>query len=184
MGETLLETQLHRPGTSQALGCIASIPIILAVFVGVNLWIVLSGDRLPREIEGTTPYFVLATLITGAFAAWFWWRNRIRLTVVEREGVKYVEIYDPAAPIVLQEPIEVVYGWNSFHMPRAGTMTMLIVGLYQEGELRVSLTETWGSLYSPPHGWPSEFGLSGVAQASYTAAGKSFLPDLVNLLVD
>ncbi|MEZ4317384.1 MAG: hypothetical protein R3F61_07760 [Myxococcota bacterium] len=181
-GETLLETHIHKHSTSGTLGCLISVPLILAVVVVVNLFI--GESDLPPEIRGTTPWLVLITVVTGGLAGWFWVRSRIRLAVVRRDGQTFVEVYDPGAPLVLAGPFDVRYGWTSFHMPKAGTQTLLIVGLYDSDGLALSLTETWGTIYSPPHGWPSDFALEGQARASYTAAGTSFLPDLVNVLLD
>ena len=177
--KTLLEGSLHKPMMNEAVGCAASVPLILAAVVVVNLFI--GDDQLPREIRGSTPWFALATAITGAGAGWFWRRNRIRLKVIERDGERFLEIYDPSGPVVLQEPWQVEAGWFRMHMPKVGTQTTLVVGVYQEGELQVAFTEEKGSLFEPPTGWKENLQLPMGDHPAYAVSGMGVLQKLVQL---
>ena len=176
----LLEASVNRPAVGEALGCLVSIPLILGVIVVVNLMI--GADDLPPAVAGSTPWLGLATVITGGFAAVMWVRSRIPLRVVEHDGIRFLEIDDPNGAIVLKGPFELEYGFFQMHMPKAGTQTVLVVGVYQQGELEVSFTETWGSVYTPPEGWRNGIQLTGDAKASYAASAGTFCEALVRLL--
>ena len=177
---TLIDTHVHRPMMSEAMGCLGVVPIVFGVAVLMNLFI--GESDLPRELAGSTPWFGLGFALSAVLAVGFWFRNRIRFTLLERDAVHYIEIYDPKGPIVLQGPFEVQYGWNPTSAGRGPDMTLLIVGLVQDGELVVSFTEVWGAIYGAPKGWPTPFALKGPAKASYTAAGRTFCVSLVDAL--
>jgi len=180
MPTNLLEASVQRPMWSQVFGCLVVVSLVFFVAVAVNLFIGI--DELPRGLRGSTPWFAGVGVLLGLFTAWLYRRNRIALVVLEREGVRYLEVHDPARPIVIRAPMQLQYGYFTLDMPKARRQTTLVVGVYQEGELEVSFTETWGTIYGPPEGWAEAVPMKGIAKATYDCAGSSFLPELVRLL--
>ncbi len=176
----LLEGSLQKPLVGEAIGCLGALALIPLVAVAVNLFVGEAG--LPREVRGTTPWFGAAAVLFGAITAVVWAKTRVRLTVVERDGERYVEVYDSGAPLVLKGPFDVRYGWAWVPMPQVGRVPLLVVGLYEDDRLVLALSEQRGALYTPPPDWPQDYALGGgPAQAAYTVGGMGFVPELVEL---
>jgi hypothetical protein len=161
--------------TPHALGCLVALAIIPAVAVGVNL---VAGDQLPRELEGSTPYFVAAAVLLGAASAWVYLRSRKRAELVRTGDVLAIRVDGQE---LARSPFQLAYGYQVQKVHRAPATTVLILGVIVDGRCAVSFIEEWGAAYAAPswpNGWPA---LPGPAARSFRIlAGRKFVTEIVD----
>lgn len=174
---TVFEASVSRPSASTAVGVVAALAITAAVFLGINLWV--GEDRLPRELEGTTPWFAAATAGLSAVTFGLWWRSRRRLRVVEVDGRQVLEI-DDRPPVLIEGPFTIRTGWSKVAQPKGPALTQLHVVFVDGDRVPLVLTEFWGAIYGAPP-WPQEV-LAVQGEAVYSPAGRAMLVPLVEAL--
>jgi hypothetical protein len=174
----LVSATVLRPGAQQGVAIVGAFALIVAVIVGVNLWI--GDEQLPREIRGSTPWFGAVALALGGLTAGLWMRSRRRLTLVDQDGQQVLEI-DDRPPVLLSGPFTVRTGWTRLSVAR-GVSTILVQVVFVEGErVPLVLTEEWGALMTPPP-WPEGLVAVAGADAAYASGGIRFLKQLVDTL--
>lgn len=131
--------------------------LVLAVIclLAIIINLIAGEDKLPRGLEGSTPWFGAGLVLFGGLAAWAGWSSRIKIRVYKGEQV-IIKVEDHAKPLLLEGPFTLKYGYTRIKIPRVPTTTCLLLGVYQGDKCVLSLREEWGTIHGTPDGWPSE----------------------------
>ncbi|MCB9671808.1 MAG: hypothetical protein H6734_20190 [Alphaproteobacteria bacterium] len=160
------------------MGLLGAGAILAILGLVVGLYFVFDEGRVPPGLDGVLVGSAIGSVVFTGLTALAWYKLKVPLKLVENDGQRFLEIYD-RQPIVLAEPFRVAYAWTKVPAPKGPPMTLLVVGFYDDDGLALTLAEQWGAIYSPPADWPSGVLNGGPARATYMAAGRSFLVDLV-----
>lgn len=114
---------------------------------------VLFGENRP-ELAETTPLWGLATAGFVAVMAW-WWPDRRRLTLVERDGKQVLELTG-ARPILLTAPFRVELGWSRVIQPRQGDAQIRVEVVFRDGERPVLALLEQRKLHARLPPWPEK----------------------------
>jgi hypothetical protein len=144
---------LIKRGRGHLMSFLLVLAIICLIAVVINL--IAGEDKLPRGLEGSTPWFGAGLAFFGALGAWVGWTSRIKIHVYRGAEV-VIKVEDRKKPLLLEGPFTLKYGYTRIKMPRAPTMTCLLMGVYQADKCVLSLREEWGVIHGTPDGWPSE----------------------------
>jgi len=180
-GEVLLTATVGSGCSAEVLGCLGALAIIPLVAVVVNLF---AGDKLPPELEGSTPWFLGAALVLGAITLWYYFHIRSRVEVVRtRDGVAIRVQGDE----LVREPFRVAYGFER-HKIKSGVpaTTILVLRVIKDDRLVVSFSEEWGAIHGTPdwpQGWPKVQADAASKGFKILGVGK-FLPRLLEQLDD
>lgn len=151
--------------------------LLSLVTLGVNL---LAGGRLPRELAGTTPLFVVLFL---GFVLLTWWlvqKLRFRVTV-ERDGDDLVlRVEDHGDPLEVRNPT-MRTGHVRIPVGRGKQMIELRAGFFVDGRCPLWLESGWGTAVPLPPGWDTALDVVPHERRLRCLWGTD-LPDLVEAL--
>lgn len=180
MGErALVTTSVQTPTASNATGCLGALALIPLVAAGVNLF---AGDQIPRELEGTTPWFVLVGVLFGAVTLIVWNKNRRSLELIERDGELELRIGDD----VYRGPFTVDYAYLMERL-KGVPMCHLTLHVYraEDDAHVVCLQETWGAIHGRPEGWVQDLRAPrGAPGPAWQAAAGRFVDDVRRAIED
>lgn len=184
----VLEGTVSRGAYAHGVGCLLSVALFFLVCVAVALG---SGDDLPQELVGSTPWFVGALAVSCGLAGLAYQKARMPLTVLRRDdGQAVIRIQDPSGVVELCGPFELRYGFFKNPIPgRAPSTTTLVLRIHAEGAPALVVSEEWGAIHGVPEGWdegyprpvgtpPAPEGQAPAARCYQVLAG-SFMLELV-----
>ena len=150
-GEVLFTASVGTGCGTELLGSLGALAIIPLVAVVVNLF---AGDKLPSELEGSTPWFLGAALLLGAITLWYYFHTRRHIEV--RAAPHGVAIWLQGKEIV-RSPFDMAYGYQRHKIQRGVPATSaLMLGVITDGRCVISIVEEWGAIHGTPD-WPQQW---------------------------
>src|SRR5688500_19009474 len=99
MDASLFSCTIYKKKHTNWAGFFLAMSIVCLVVIIVNVFI--GEKKLPREIRGTNPYFVIGMLAFAVPAVYIWVYKKIKLEVYKMGYTICLDIADPVEPIQL-----------------------------------------------------------------------------------
>ena len=176
-GEVLQGTWVSSGMGGEAIGCLGGLTCIPLVAVVVNL--IAGEDQLPTAIQGTTPWFVGATLLFGALTFWLYRSKRKRAELVRTASGLAVRV---GGQVLATAPVTLEYGWEKREIRRGVKITTLVLRILKDGQGAVAFTEDWGMIHGEPEGWPARFPPTRATPFHFTVLHGKFVVELARAL--
>jgi hypothetical protein len=149
MSTSLFSCAIYKKKHTNWAGFFLAMAIVCLVVVCVNAFI---GEReLPREIRGTTPYFVLGMALFTAPAIYIWVTKKIKLEIYKMGSTVCLDIADPEDPIQLKFPFKVHAQWFLVPAAKGPDQKELYLTFCDMQDTKLfSLKHTKGAFHSAP----------------------------------